>query len=328
MLSRLVTVLSLVMLTLTGRARAWEIALEPQVGFLVGGTSDGNRIDKAFEGYAAVSILEYPLNCPLAGGAVRIRAGRLAIVGNVMTNIDDPSGAVTDEDYFEANEDYVEAMGTPQKLVMSYTESATRARLLLADLGGRLRLMERAGGRGRIALELMLGYRHQLFIFDVYGAEGRERVIVGDIPGPDDYMLPVLYRDDLQVGHVVVQHMLPYVGLALEASWAGRLTLEGELRGLALISRVDDDHILREKMFECLAGGAGVLAGLAARWRLTEPKRSLSVAIGPELELLYIYGVGVCEQRYYGWYRPWLPDHDFTASSLQLRMMVGARVGF
>jgi len=320
-LSRLVTVLSLVMLTLTGRARAWEIALEPQLGYLVGGTSDASTFFDA-EGVTGLSRLDYPLTCMIAGGSVRLRAWRLAIVASLATNIDDPDGAMTDEDYLEGYE------GPGKKTVLAYTESTVRTRLLLADLGGRLRLMERAGGRGRIALELMLGYRHQLFIFDVYGAEGRERVIVGDIPGPDDYMLPVLYRDDLQVGHVVVQHMLPYVGLALEASWAGRLTLEGELRGLALISRVDDDHILREKMFECLAGGAGVLAGLAARWRLTEPKRSLSVAIGPELELLYIYGVGVCEQRYYGWYRPWLPDHDFTASSLQLRMMVGARVGF
>jgi hypothetical protein len=303
-------------------AAAGEIALQPRIGMLAGGTSYGLRLDNVpgAGGLGVGSELDYPLNFPLAGLRVSLGAGRLTVVASLATNLDDPYGSMEDEDY---------VTGSGSQQTIAYTESSAEARVVFAELCGRIRLTDRVGVRNRLALDLLLGYRHQLFVFDVHGAEGW-------VLGASGQRVPAAIDDDVHALHYVGHHALPFVGLGLTAAWRA-FRLDAGARVLAVISANHDDHVLRNKEGDGRAYGAGFAASVSPRWRIAGRAGGWGLWVGPELELQYLYGGGgTLEQCYYDddptmpgdQHGQTIPDSDFSVSSLQLRAMVGAGFTF
>jgi len=301
---------------------AGEIAVQPQIGMLAGGTSYALKLDNipGTGGLGAGSQLDYPLNFPLAGLGVSLGGGRFTVVASLATNLDDPYGSMEDEDYV--------TFGSEQQTI-AYTESLAEARVVLAELCGRIRLSGRADQRGRLALDLLVGYRHQLFVFDIHGAEGW-------VLGAGGQRIDAAIGDDVHAIHYVGHHALPFVGLGLTAAWRA-FRLDAGARVLAVISVNHDDHVLRNKEGDGRAYGAGIAASVSPRWRVAGRARGWGLWVGPALELQYLYGGGgTLEQRYYdddpsvpGDQRGLsIPDSAFSVSSMQLSAMFNARFTF
>jgi hypothetical protein len=299
-------------------ANAGRFAVQPQVGMLVGSTSYGLSLDNipGYDGMGVGSDLKYPLNFPVAGISVSVGFGRLTVEASVATNLSDPVGSMVDDDFITAPD---------FQQTFAHTESSAEARVVLAELCGRFTLKTTSV----LTFELLLGYRHQMFVFDIFGAEGWVLDLEGVRRG-------LALADDFHGIHFVGHHALPFVGLGLNADWDA-FRIDSSLRALGVISVTHDDHVARNKDGDGRAYGAGVSLSVATTWRVAGREESWALRVGPQLDFQYLNGgTGTLEQRYYGddpsiagdQAGESLPDTDFHVSSLQLRATLGAHFTF
>jgi hypothetical protein len=177
---------------------------------------------------------------------------------------------------------------------------------------------------------LGLGYRHERYEFEGYGAEGWQ-ILEGErvdarLPGSTH---AITYRAD---------RSLPFAALRLPlSSRLARLQIGTELRLSALRSADSDNHVLRNKRSASSAWGAAVAGVVTGRIPVAGSVGAPGLYVGGRLELAYERtGTGRWKQRYYGDdpYLPGdetqenIPDSDYFAETVCAAFLVTTEHSF
>jgi hypothetical protein len=258
----------------------------------------------------AKSQLDFSVNSLMAGGDLVIKgtssSGRLWEVGlSAATNVTQPGGTLLDRDWLGAQ-------GT--SLEFSHTDSSEKGHLVHGEIWGAIGLIPENHSLGSLALDLLFGYRHELYVMDAYGVDGWQL----------DSNL-VRQQVHLDAGesllHFISQKFMPNAGLKLRGLW-GSFFLDSSLRAAAIVSYDIDDHLLRNKKGTATSFGIGGLLGVAPGFILSgEGATGSLITLGLDLQLLYQRAWGTLRQAFYGrdpsnpasGPEDSIPNADFTA---------------
>jgi len=268
--------------------------------------------------YTVESELEWPLDF-LVGGVSAFLEGtcfngrRCSLEVSFLTNLQDPGGTMDDSDWLSSK-----AAGFPRTKI-SFTESAVKARTYQGEIGGRLTIYHWEFQRSSMDLDLLLGYRHEYYELDAYGAKGwfldsSMNRVWGEI------------SESVHGIHYTTHHMLPYAGFSFRSRSFENLVVDTGIRVFGVFSRDHDDHVLRNKDMNGNAMGIGVGLNAAPKWRLIgDSKGSFCLWLGTSLFLEYLHSLsGTLEQAYYAddpsipgdQSNLQIPDGDFKVKSL------------
>ncbi len=247
------------------------------------------------------SLLEWPLGMAFAGVEVANQTWRAQVLTNLLQ-----SGQMADSDWITVPEENV------PRTKFSYTESDVELRAYVVELAYRHHLNS-PGPLG--VTDLHIGYRHEHFTFDAYGAEGW-------MLGESGRMYGAL-ADGIHALHYEVDHFLPYAGFV--KGWA-------EARALVFHARDVDDHLLRSKVGTADAYGLGL--GFIGRWRTRLP--DWNAHLGAELEVQLLRSLsGSLHQEFYdddpnseANEKGMTFDSDFSTRSETLQARVGLEFPF
>jgi hypothetical protein len=293
--------------------RRARVSLRPHLGYAygtVGYSLSATMQDPQGNSVTGKSQLDYSVSSLIAGGDLVIRGtsstGRLWEVGlSAATNLTQPSGSLLDRDWLSAQ---------GMSLEFSHTDSSEKGHLLHGEIWGAIGLSPENGSLGSFALDLLFGYRHELYVIDAYGVDGWQL---------DNNLARQPVHADVgeSLVHFTSQKFMPNAGLKLRGLW-GSFFLDSSLRVAAIVSHDIDDHLLRNKKGTATSYGIGGLLGVAPGFILSgEGATGSLITLGLDLQILYQRAWGTLRQAYYDrdpsnpdWGpEDSIPDADFVA---------------
>lgn len=308
--------------TASAQTRFW---MRPEVGLQAGRETFELSLTVPSTTFAgtieAKSTLTYPKATTMVGGSAGLAIGPFALVGMLRTNVHDPWGKMTDQDFINA-----EAGNVHESIEFSHSDSKTTTRSLVAE--GAIRLRVATVGSSAWPFHAVLGFRWESNVYDIYGATGWQLDRSG---GRVSFSL----ADSIHALHYQTKYGIPFAGARLDALIGEALLLGLEARVLVAFSSHDDDHLLRFKRAHAATTGVGASIIVEPRWDLGGS--SLHAYLGIATEIFYLRSAGgTLTQKYYAddpslpgdqSQQP-IPDANFFYDIVRAQMLATFEVSF
>lgn len=256
--------------------------IEPELSYSFGETQYEMVLRSGDVGVTGIrSLLEFPVNVFSMGTTVRLvgNAGTRHPWGlalTLTTNINDPAGKMRDGDWL--------LLASGQEFKFQYTESEQKMSSYTIALEASRGFKS---GR-RTSFDLLLGYRFQRIVQDLYGYSGWYW---------DGGEVPI--RGDEHALYYRVLYHSPSLGFRLKVGNPDRTNYHFQAAFSPTYMKDHDDHLLRFKVATAAGWGEGILCQSGIRFNLKKEARNR-----PYLELVarfaYIHGSPSQTQRWYG----------------------------
>lgn len=273
-----------------------DFIFEPQIQKMWGSTLYHISIpitaqDSAGNVYPATeeSQLEFPLDTWMLGFNGKVSKDisenvTLFLQGNFSFNINNPSGVMTDTDWYTV-------MSYQQ--TFSYTESESQLNVKSFDINAGLDFFKYSFiNKILMTLSAKLGYKQQKLSYDIIGIKDGWQNI-------DSYVQFNNLYQGVEVLSYEVTYRIPYISILGEIKLNERIKLNGEVGFSPIVSAQDnDDHILRYKTATGDCTGTAFMAAGNFVWFLSPTFSETFLNIG--INYLSISTTGSQSQSWYG----------------------------
>ncbi len=301
---------TLILLTISSAAAAGQpvqFHISPRIGQSLGETSYEIKLAGTLDNTADIvtlrSRLKFPAKTTLVGMTAGLSGGEgrtpsWSLEAGFMSNVGDPSGVVTDQDWIgQLNQFEIE---------FSNTESNASGTILQFNLEGALLLMDKS----QFSMSLVGGLWYEKIDQTVIGASGWQLA-----PGSTlfDFGNQVFFDLQGAVGEYRVTYKTPFLGVAGCLFLAPHTTLALKTAGVVAFFNDHDNHLLRGKVADADGDGYGFHSTLSFRHVINTGGR-LRPFFAIEGDVMIVDADGKQRQTWYA-DDPATPDVNDTGTS-------------